>query len=190
MEAAMSHADIHLQFGQIAVTKVLSDAVHHLVGRDQVPTKTTPLGDTQYWFKGAQILPPSPKTSVWAKWAAQSILNAWWLVDFAWQLNKEAKFRFGVKDSEHYLRLQEWAVKGIVVTSVFPKAKEGIDRIARRTEFPVVLPEGWLSKIGLDIAKAPVTDIYRAWYKQQTVRLRWTKREKPEFMLIEEKIPF
>lgn len=181
----MYHADIHLRHTQVVINKIISDAIHVVLGKE-VPSKVNALGETEYWVKGARILPKTAGGgSVWARWAASNSLNAWWLVDFAFQINQEIRYRFNSENTDTYLRLQEWATKGVM--EVFKKKGD----YSQGIEFPVVLPLDWLTKMPVDaLAKTSVIDIYRSYYAAQKgkVRMRWTKREKPDFII--EDCPF
>jgi hypothetical protein len=177
-EAATYHADIHLRPAAIIVNKMISDALHFHLGKD-IPTKVTEKGEKEYWIRGAKIMPPSGQISVWSKWAAKNGPNAWWLVDFAFQLNVETRYRFDCDPTPQYMILQEWLVKGIL--SPLPKGHN-------RDDFPLVLPPEFVVCLG-DFTKLSNVDMYRAYYANQKgkFRMKWTKREKPLFI---DDIPF
>lgn len=186
-EAATYLADVHLRHTGIAINKIISDAVHFRIGKD-LPQKENDLGETEYWVKGVRILPRSAKISVWSKWAALNMMNVWWLVDFAFQCNREYKDRLGVYDDlPHYLQLQDWAARGVITTQVFPKPTSNTG--SKLNEFPVVLPPKDVVLFG-DLGKLSVVDIYRLHYANQKgkIRMKWSKREKPFFF--DSDIPF
>lgn len=186
-EASQYHADVHLKPSVILIAKILSDSAHILfpgeIGRAECPTTKTPI----YIFKSTEIMPPCKKVSIWSKWAASNYINGWWLVDFAFQLNKEYRFRFGEDVPEYLTYIQPWMVAGMMQSFPRPErpAAKALD------EFPLVLPHVDVLKIP-QVEKMDIIDIYRNFYAAQKgkVRMKWTGRTMPHFMFPSDEIPF
>lgn len=172
----MSHADIHLRASIVAAHKIMSDAVQI---RHQILPHKNALGELEYREAGVRFLPPSKHPGPWAQWAASNYFNAWWIVDFAFQLNTEFRFRFETPDDPHYLELQEWVTKANIMP-IFPKPDE-----AGKTydEFPVSLPPDQVLKLG-DVHDMTIPEIYRSFYAAQRgrVRFKWTNRTAPSWL--------
>lgn len=181
--AARAHADIHLRPSIVAISKILSDAIFFKLGKENVPQKTNnTTGEIEYWSKDCRLYPPPGKYSVWSKWAAMNQYNAWWLVDFAYQLNDEYKKRFEDSDTPAYFKIQSLVLRQNLGFFPRPLDREGPKMT---DEFPVVLPLEAVMKMG-DLVKMSVVDIYRSYYATQKgkVRMKWTKRDIPSFMAV------
>jgi hypothetical protein len=172
--AAMYHADIHLRPAMTAVYRTLCDVVHLVGGSSDIVMR-----DEQYYYKGIPVLPPSGKKNIWAKWISGNRENYWWMCDYAYGINSEYGWRF--KDSlPEYLKIQDLAINGIAL--LLPQTHE--NGFLRLEEFPVVLPSEEVIKLGDDVVKKNVVEIYRAFYAsiKGKVRMKWTDREAPNFM--------
>lgn len=177
-ECAVLLADIHLRSTLINLTKIISDTIFYVVGKDKIGLKTTKEGDLQYWYKGCHLRPPSPRPSLWSIWAGKNWYQFWWVVDYAYQVDMEYRFRFDIpKDvtNPEYRDINDWIVSG--VQNIIPRPKS-----CEIGELPLALAYKDLTKLG-DTTKLPVIDVYRKFYVNQLgkVRMRWTKRSLPSF---------
>lgn len=181
-EAAAYHADIHLKPSLQAAQKFLSDAIYLAVGKDKVPVKQPEQGERQYWWHGVRILPPTALLSPWSQWIVKNQFNGWWMVDYAFRLNSEFKFRFDVKaDNPEYLDMQRWVAEGEIM-KLFPKPSIGVAKTVLNP-FPLVMPKFWLAT-QIDRDKIEPSLVYRTFYEsiRGKVRMRWSKRSLPHFM--------
>lgn len=172
-------ADVHLRPTIITLTKILSDTIHYVVGKENIAVKTTKEGEIQFWHKGCQLLPPSGYPNAWSVWGGKNWYHFWWLVDYAYQVAAEYKWRFQLPEDtmgEDYSHINKWIVSGIQNIIHRPAKME-------LAEFPLVLPYKELVKLG-DTTKISVVDVYRAYYAAQKgkVRMRWTRRTMPKFI--------
>lgn len=191
-EAAIYHADVHLRPCTIIASKILSDAMHCAgAGQKKILEKFTTEGDKEYYLDvgdghGTQtkIMSPSKRSAIWSKWVSNNSFNAWWLVDFAFQLNMEFKFRFGGADFPEYLKMQSWVSSGGM--KLFPRPQR-----TALDDFPLVLPPEEVIKIGSS-QEMTVVEIYRAYYiaQKNKIRYRWTRRTPPPFSFPPGDVPF
>jgi hypothetical protein len=175
-EAALFHADNYLRTALLSSAKILSDAAHYARKDDPIKPITKGNGERMWILDGgAMLLPPSGTLGPWAKWVATNHQNAWWLMDFAWNLNSEIKYRFGGADLPAYMKFQDWNLKGIM--KLFKKPD-----MAVTDEFPLVVPQEWLKNVG-DISRWSVVDLYRKNYiDERKSRKKYTSRTLPFFM--------
>lgn len=185
MENARFHADVHLRPAITTTMKIISDTFHHAHGKGIIKVNAIQKkADLTYWIDGQQLLPPNRNPSVWSKWAALNRVNLWWLVDLSFQLNLELRNRLGGGDQADCMKIQQWAISGIIGAFIpLPSKERFLDGL--RDEFPLCVPFSEILKLGDDVIKKSVVDIYKAHYASRKgyVRMKWTKRERPSFMI-------
>lgn len=160
-------ADIHLRPTLLTAYKVLSAAIQRVAQKEIVIEKNMD-GVKEFKYHGFSLLPPYPQDNPWVSWVAKNYSHFWWLVETAWYADKELTYRFNVPQSSSYLKITKWVEEG--AARHFPK-------------FDSKIVSGWPASFNIagDEIKAR-----REHYKilQQKIRMKWTNRSKPEFMLI------
>ena len=146
----------------LASCKIISSALCQ-VAPNEIQIKRNSDGAKEHNYKKITLIPPYPRENSWVLWVAKSYYHFWWIVEIAWNTDKELSYRFSTSQSNFYLKLSKLVEEGIA--RHFPKPD-----YKKVSNWPATFPI-----IGGEI------NSHRQNYKKLPVRMKWTNRETPEF---------
>lgn len=159
-------ADVHLRPTLMVSCKLIHSAVMHTAPGEVTETKSMD-GVTQFKYNGILLMPPYPGPNPWVDWASSNFHHFWWLVEMSWWADKELQHRFHLPQDLLYLRTNKIIEEG--ACRHFPKPdRKGVGN--------------WPCS-QLIVGDEIMT--HRQIYKTMKgkVRLKWTNRETPAFMV-------
>lgn len=168
-------ADIHLRPTLTAACKIIHSAVYH-AAKTEVTEEKNSDNMREFKYNGILLMPPYPGPNPWVDWAKSNYHHIWWLIETAWWADKELQHRFYTPQSLMYLRTNKIVEEGCSRHFSKPNHKEVKD-------WP--LPPGNIHLSGSEV------DTHKQIYKslKGKMRLKWTNRETPAFMIGDAKSP-